>query len=65
VIIFLIINLQQIILNLQKFQMIIKINPTHLIEIEKQNWKEKKTTKIQQNNAKLITIKTKIQHNYF
>ena len=30
-------NLQKIILNLQKFKMIIKINPTHLIEIEKQN----------------------------
>jgi hypothetical protein len=32
-IIFLVINLQQIILNLQK----IKINHTHLIEIEQQN----------------------------
>ena len=62
-IIFLIINLQQIILNFKKVKIIIKINPTHLIEIEQQN--QKKTTKIQQNNAKLITITTKTQHNYF
>jgi hypothetical protein len=43
------------------------ITPTHLIEIEQQNEKkkEKATTKIQQNNAKVITITTKIQHNYF
>jgi hypothetical protein len=43
------------------------ITPTHLIEIEQQNEKKKKkaTTKIQQNNAKVITITTKIQHNYF
>ena len=26
---------------------------------------EKKTTKIQNNNAKIITITTKIQHNYY
>ena len=58
---FLIINLQQIILNLQKFKILIKTNPTHLIEIE--NFFKK--TKIQQNNAKIITITTKIQHNYF
>ena len=32
--IFLIINLQQIIINLQKIKIIIKINPPHLIEIE-------------------------------
>jgi len=37
VIIFLIINLQEIILNLQKLKIIIKINPTHLIEIKQQN----------------------------
>ena len=36
-IIFLIINLQQIILNFKKVKIIIKINPTHLIEIEQQN----------------------------
>ena len=38
-----------------------KINPTYLIEIEQQIWK--KITKIQQNNPKVILIKTKIQHN--
>ena len=38
-IIFLIINLQQIILNLKKFKITIKINHAHLIEIEQQNWK--------------------------
>ena len=36
-IIFLIINSQQVIINLQKFKIIIKIIPTHLIEIEQQN----------------------------
>jgi hypothetical protein len=36
-IIFLVINLQQIILNLQKIKIIIKINHTRLIEIEQQN----------------------------
>jgi hypothetical protein len=36
-IIFLIINLQQIIINLQKFKIIIKINPINLTEIVLQN----------------------------
>jgi hypothetical protein len=36
-IIFLVINLKQIILNLQKIKIIIKINHTRLIEIEQQN----------------------------
>jgi polynucleotide 5'-kinase involved in rRNA processing len=46
-------------LNLKKLKIIIKINPTHLIDIEQQN-KKKTTTKIQNNNAKLITITTKV-----
>jgi len=48
-IIFLILNLQKLI--------IIKINPTHLIDDEQQN---KKKTKIQNNNAKIIIITTKV-----
>ena len=48
-----------LILNLQKLKIIIKINPKHLIDIEQQN-KIKTTTKIQNNNAKLITITTKV-----
>jgi hypothetical protein len=39
-----------------------KINPTYLIEIEQQIWKQ--ITKIKQNNAKIISITTKIQHIY-
>jgi len=63
VIIFLILNLKKKYSKWNKLKIIIKINPTHLnIEIEKQNWKK---TKIQQNNAKIITITTKIQQNYF
>ena len=41
-----------------KYKILIKINPTYLIEIEQQ------IMKIQQNNTKLISITTKIQHNY-
>ena len=63
-IIFLIINLQKNILNLWKWKIIIKINPTHLIEIEKTKLKNKQL-KIQKNNGKIIIIATKIQHNYF
>ena len=48
-----------LILNLKKLKIIIKINPTNLIDIEQQN-KKKTTTKIQNNNAKLITITTKV-----
>jgi len=39
-----------------------KINPIYLIEIKQQIWK--KITKIKQNNAKIISITTKIQHIY-
>jgi hypothetical protein len=30
-----------LIISLQNFKIIIKINPTHLIEIEQKNWKKK------------------------
>jgi hypothetical protein len=45
-----------------KYKILIKINPTYLIEIEQQIWKQ--IMKIQQNNTKLTSITTKIQHNY-
>jgi hypothetical protein len=63
VIIFLIITLQHITINSQKFKIIFKINPTHLTEIEQQI--KKKTTKIQEINENIITITAKIQLNYF
>ena len=63
-IIFLILDFQKKYSKWNKFKIIIKTNPTHLIKIEQQNC-IKKTTKIQKNNVKIITITTKIQHNYF
>jgi hypothetical protein len=45
VIIFLIITLQHITINSQKFKIIFKINPTHLTEIEQQIQKKKKQLK--------------------
>jgi len=65
VIIFLIITLQHITINSQKFKIIFKINPTHLTEIEQQIRKKKTTTKIQEINENIITITAKIQLNYF
>jgi hypothetical protein len=62
-VIYIILNLKKNKLNLQKFKIIIKINPTYLIEIEQQNWKQ--ITKIHQNNENIISITTKFNTIFF